>query len=285
MRTLSLKRPYMRGADVKRVQRIVGATQDSTYGPKTVVKVREYQRREGIKPISGVTGSITWRHIVEDEKKIPPTPARRSAINAVFADLSGWNEGVNLRDYRDSGHRIIVLKATQGTDFTSDAFVERWKKARELGLKRVAYHWAEPHQSTPEAEARVFAAFVKRHGLYAADVLALDWEEPKWTRKGDVWVARFVTASPPQLDFLYSYGPYAARTLTRMPRGLRYWHAAYIRNPTSTVPAWARPYLSAVQHTDGINGNPPHYAPGCGTLGGKRRCDMNRLLVPWLSWR
>ncbi|MFO0906745.1 MAG: hypothetical protein U0794_00025, partial [Isosphaeraceae bacterium] len=93
---------------------------------------------------------------------------------------------------------------------------------------------------------------------------------------GDAWVALFfhelsrqVPRVPAGRQWLYSYGPYLAGTLTSTG-GRRYWHAAYTAHPLSTVPGFARPHLVAVQFTDGQAGNPPHSLPGIG------RCDINR---------
>ena len=271
-RTLRVTRPPMRGSDVRRVQRAVGATVDGDYGTKTAGRVRVFQRRHGITPVSGVTGPRTWAKIAQIEHK------QTTGAAALFADLSGHNTDVDLAAYARAGHRTIVLKATEGDHFRSDSFIARWRRAGQLGLQRRAYHFARPSANTPEAEARYFLAFVRKHGLRAADRLVLDWEDPGYhagRAKGQAWIDRFAKACGPQLDWLYSYGPYLQASALRLGR-LRYWHAAYIARPQSTIPNWARSALVAVQFTNGDSGGNPHYLTGCGKLGGRRRCDVNR---------
>jgi N-acetylmuramoyl-L-alanine amidase len=54
-----LKSPYMRGDDVKAIQRAVGVKADGLYGPATERAVRSFQKRKQI-PIDGMVGPVTW---------------------------------------------------------------------------------------------------------------------------------------------------------------------------------------------------------------------------------
>lgn len=58
-RLISLQSPYMRGEDVKAVQRAVGVAVDGLYGPITERAVRRFQRQEGI-TVDGIVGPQTW---------------------------------------------------------------------------------------------------------------------------------------------------------------------------------------------------------------------------------
>jgi len=66
-RSLRLVRPYMRGADVRYVQRFIGrewaGAPDGVYGPKTERGVRRYQAMRGV-PVTGVVEGRTWRHLL-----------------------------------------------------------------------------------------------------------------------------------------------------------------------------------------------------------------------------
>lgn len=57
--------PMLRGRDVLAVQRIVGATPDSVYGPKTEEAVKAYQEKHGLK-VDGIVGPKTWVHMFGD---------------------------------------------------------------------------------------------------------------------------------------------------------------------------------------------------------------------------
>ncbi|UOE93008.1 N-acetylmuramoyl-L-alanine amidase [Alkalihalobacillus sp. LMS39] len=58
-RLLTLRRPFVQGDDVKRVQRELGVPVDGLYGPVTERAVREFQQSEGI-TVDGIVGPQTW---------------------------------------------------------------------------------------------------------------------------------------------------------------------------------------------------------------------------------
>ncbi len=64
-RLLSLQTPYVRGDDVKRVQRALNISVDGLYGPITEREVRNFQRREGI-VIDGIVGPRTWQRLFHE---------------------------------------------------------------------------------------------------------------------------------------------------------------------------------------------------------------------------
>ncbi|WP_332693769.1 peptidoglycan recognition protein family protein [Halalkalibacter lacteus] len=61
-RLLSVQTPYIRGEDVKLIQRALNVRVDGLYGPLTEQAVRKYQRREAI-AVDGIVGSQTWRRL------------------------------------------------------------------------------------------------------------------------------------------------------------------------------------------------------------------------------
>ncbi|WP_088104932.1 peptidoglycan recognition protein family protein [Halalkalibacter urbisdiaboli] len=61
-RLLSLQTPYLRGDDVKQVQRALNVEVDGLYGPITERAVRNFQRREGI-TADGIVGRQTWARL------------------------------------------------------------------------------------------------------------------------------------------------------------------------------------------------------------------------------
>ncbi|SDY17619.1 Putative peptidoglycan binding domain-containing protein [Evansella caseinilytica] len=61
-RQLRNRRPYMRGYDVRAVQRVVKAKADQIYGPVTEEAVKEYQRKFNLQ-VDGIVGRETWGHM------------------------------------------------------------------------------------------------------------------------------------------------------------------------------------------------------------------------------
>lgn len=263
------------------------------FGPVTERYVKKFQRAAGLAP-DGVAGPLTWRALRDNAVRArvravlkrqaappPPKPPAKPPArprSRLFADISGHQEHVDLGEYAAARHTHIAIKLTEGTGFTSDTGLERWAKARSLGLRRIAYHFARPSEGHgAAAEARHFAAVAAKAGLASTDVLVLDWEDPGFEGKpGDAWTAGFfaelsrrLPGVPAGRQWLYSYGPYAAGTLTST-HGRAYWHAAYNTQPERTVPEWAKQRLVAVQFTNGSDGPQPHSLPGIG------RCDINR---------
>lgn len=65
-RRLVLRQPFLDGADVRYVQAWIGERRcgpvDGTYGPRTVVAVKWYQKMRGL-AADGIVGPVTWRHL------------------------------------------------------------------------------------------------------------------------------------------------------------------------------------------------------------------------------
>jgi peptidoglycan hydrolase-like protein with peptidoglycan-binding domain len=69
-RTLKNKgKPYMEGADVKYVQRIVGVTADGLYGPQTQAAVMQFQRQKGLNP-TGIVDGGTWNALQQSSSAL-----------------------------------------------------------------------------------------------------------------------------------------------------------------------------------------------------------------------
>jgi len=270
------------------------------FGGRTTEQVKKFQKAYGLKA-DGVVGAGTWKALnglvkagpVKPAPKPPvkppvkpkptpkpPTPAKPKEKH--FADIYA-DDPFNAAQYKLGGYPLIALKASEGATFKDQAFVTRFREAGHVGLTRFVYHFARPSNNTPLAEAKNFTDAIKAAGkLNSSDRLVLDWEDPKFEGKnGDKWVADFVEACY-RLGYtvrvLYSYGPYLDASITKWPADhtrnpLRYWHAAYTKNPQANVPAIAKSHLWACQYTDGTTGSiEPKQARGIGN------CDMSFLI-------
>lgn len=61
-RLLRLRRPWMRGEDVRFVQRQLNIAADGIFGPQTDRAVRRFQRDRGL-VVDGIVGPITWAEL------------------------------------------------------------------------------------------------------------------------------------------------------------------------------------------------------------------------------
>jgi len=89
------------------------------------------------------------------------------------ADISHHQRTFDAKRYKDSGEDFIILKATEGTQFTSRTFASRWRDAGARNLPRGAYHFARPGGAVnPQADH--FIEVVQAAGFRAGD---LGWIE------------------------------------------------------------------------------------------------------------
>lgn len=101
-------------------------------------------------------------------------------------DISDYNADINEEQQaRLDDADVIAVKATEGTGYTSPSFPRQWKRAKELGKARIAYHFNHPSLSAV-AQNRFFVDTVTNEGLDAEDCLALDHETTDGLAPDDV---------------------------------------------------------------------------------------------------
>lgn len=150
-----------------------------------------------------------------------------------FADLSSHNEPINLNAYAAAGHRTVVLKATESTDYTWPLFVSLAEQAHSLGLEVAAYHFG--HQAGA-AEAEHFLTVVGPL-LPIISTLIYDYEEaakaPPRAADGAAFMAAIEQARTGKALWVYASNWIGDTRLSHRD-GWDLWRAAY---GPSTVPA------------------------------------------------
>lgn len=196
------------------------------------------------------------------------------SYSRLFADISSNNSWWSARDYRNAGHILVAIKATEGTSYTNP-YHRNW--CLHAGLNWVSvvhYHFARPDTgSRPEDEADHFLnATLPLAGWW--DYLCVDIEratphgwknDPAWCHEFDMQVQRrsrfrsIVYASRSTLEQSDAWLP---------PPRQRVWDADW-----SSAPDYAPPGYDCVfrQFTDGVIGPGPHALPGVGNG------DVNRM--------
>jgi hypothetical protein len=194
-------------------------------------------------------------------------------VSPLFADISSNNAYFHAREYREAGHLVVAVKATEGTAYVNP---EHRPWCYQAGAERVAvihYHFARPDLGTPaDAEASHFLE-VALPLAGGRDFLALDLEratpggwqhDPAWSHEFDRYIqqhSRFHTilyASRSTLGL--SGGPW----LDYQPG--RVWDADWSYDSDYAPPGM----LTVIRQQSGLTaGRPPFELPGVGP------CDVD----------
>jgi GH25 family lysozyme M1 (1,4-beta-N-acetylmuramidase) len=202
-------------------------------------------------------------------------------VSVNFADLSHHQANVDLNAYIAAGHDRIALKATEGLTYTDPTFSDRWRRAGELDIARVAYHFAKCGNDGA-AEYDRFYGVVFAAGLGGNDTLCLDQEDTATPLRAAAYTAEFTqrAAARGAAGMIYTGVWYAApngvTASTCHPSWRRLWLSDYNANHDDLTmplpPGWDRAQVIARQHTD--------RAAVAGVTGG---CDYSRVLRDWLT--
>lgn len=222
-------------------------------------------------------------------------------MSGSFADLSHHQDPVDLAAYQRAGHDRVCLKATGGaTDgtlrYVDPAFAARWRLAGQLGLHRIAYHYARNNNGGGDELGWCLDRIDAAGGLAAGDVLCYDQED---TRPGGAGLARQRTAEFTAAavhagitsGWIYSGKWYLDPAGLRVAAGFRAsalpasdlpagWRQLWISDYTTGQPdaavelpaGWARAQIVARQYTNKAT------VPG---IAGP--CDYSRVLVEWIG--
>jgi len=183
-----------------------------------------------------------------------------SAISDVVVDISHYEKVTQqFALTKQAGIVAVILKATQGTSFIDQTFLERAAEARNAGLLVGAYHFLDG--SNPAEQVAHFLTVAVSEGRVSW--LALDWE-PYPASQANVMQAATAAASVqattgrwPVLYTIRSMLQAPNRTLSNCPL----WLAEYGTKPICP-PGFAKYRLH--QYTDGTVGPNPKPVPGIG---------------------
>ena len=160
-------------------------------------------------------------------------------------DISAHTQGERWATWKSNGVRFVYIKASEGNYYTNEKFSSQYIGATNAGLKRGAYHFANPSVSGGRAQADYF---ISKGGGWSPDGRtlpgALDME---WNPYGDMCYGK----TPAQLQqFVADFvGRYKERTGTRpiIYTATIWWNKCMGASPKWTAtPLWIADYRSTL---------------------------------------
>ncbi|KAE8334020.1 glycoside hydrolase superfamily [Aspergillus sergii] len=85
-------------------------------------------------------------------------------------DISNHQATVDFKAAYNDGARFVMIKATEGTDFTDKVFSSHYQGATDAGMIRGGYHFALPDSSSGAEQAQFF---LKHGGGWSNDGITL----------------------------------------------------------------------------------------------------------------
>jgi lysozyme len=80
-------------------------------------------------------------------------------MTVIGIDISKWNGNWEAEKSKAAGAQFVFIKSSQAT-FRDQRFVENWKKARDAGILRSAYHYLD-YTKPPVDQAKYFLDLLK----------------------------------------------------------------------------------------------------------------------------
>jgi len=92
--------------------------------------------------------------IFKFEAVAPPPPAPvRLPLRALGIDASRYQEAIHWPQVvSEGGVKFALLKCTEGAQYTDPTFADNWRKAKDAGVLRGAYHFFRPDVPNPDGE-------------------------------------------------------------------------------------------------------------------------------------
>lgn len=194
-------------------------------------------------------------------------------IKAMVVDLSHWDPAQDYGKVADAGIVGVIYKATQGTGYTDDTYVQQQKAAKAAGLKWGAYHFADG--SNVDGQVANFLGFASPD---SDELFCLDWEDnPGGTKMSVSQVKEWVNKVEAELGRPNQCVIYGGNTIKEALGNKvdpwfgsrRLWLCQYSSTPVIQA-SWESYWLW--QFTDGVYGPSPH------SIGGIGPCDINSYI-------
>ena len=118
-------------------------------------------------------------------------------MNTIGCDVSFWQGEIDFHKMKAAGAEFVFIKASQGGPgviFMDDRFWRNWKAAKEAGLLRGAYHFADYRHSARE-QAEFFAHLLMDDPGELPPVLDYELKDgwPTPSRQNNLnWIDEFV---------------------------------------------------------------------------------------------
>lgn len=165
-------------------------------------------------------------------------------------DVSQWQNEINWPRVARDPIAAVIIKATEGTSFVDPRFEQNRKGAEAAGLRVGFYHFFDPHQAAPQAQAdhhhRVVGAYRRRELRSGLD---LETGNPATTETLARAFNRRMMEHGAPIPLFYSYAAYIEGMRLARPIGAGLWLASYGRNDgTDHGAAVPKPWRHAVAH-------------------------------------
>ena len=179
------------------------------------------------------------------------------AAGNVNADSrADWVNGVDVSHHQDTGgesitwdsvrednQRFAIIKATEGRDYTDDAFTKFAQGALDAGMTVGAYHYARPAKD-PVVQAQNFAnAYNSVPGLSLPPVLDIEVDEGLNSEELQEWTRTFLTELENQTGrrpMVYTYRYFWLEQMGNTNEFADYplWLAAFQNTAPGPVGGW-----------------------------------------------
>ena len=161
-------------------------------------------------------------------------------------DVSYWDSGIDWPKVRATGQRFVIVKATEGENYTDPTFNDHWTGAKAAGLLRGAYCFFHPNMD-PKKQAARFISAVKAMNDDGELPHALDLEiaegasNDKIIANAKIWLDQVEQAFG-RKPFIYSAVAFLQTNFSVLGGGPPPWGKDY--------PLWLAWYPN--QYTDGM---------------------------------
>lgn len=179
-------------------------------------------------------------------------------------DVSRWQGTIDWYRVANSGVSFAFIKATEGGDVADPMFDENWRRAREAGLPRGAYHFYY-FCRTADEQAAWFIQHVPREPGALPPVLDIEWTssktcphrpDPDWVRSEVRRFVEILTAHYGQRPIIYTAVDFWRDNHLYEVQGYEFWLRSVAGHPDEVYKGhnWHFWQYTGTGVVQGING-------------------------------